>query len=61
LEDPRSLIKQVNARYPREQFAPRFIQAMRREAREHPNSRTAVLWKLGMRVPIALNPVDAFG
>jgi hypothetical protein len=59
-EVPRSLIKQINAAHPRNQFAQNFIDAMRTEAHEHPDSRTAVLWKLGMRIPIRLNPVDAY-
>ena len=56
---PRTLIRQVNMRHPRKGFTGAFTQAMRREAHEHPDSRTAVLWKLGLRVLIALNAVNA--
>jgi hypothetical protein len=31
---------------------------MRREAAERPNSRAALLWRLGMRLPISHNPLD---
>jgi hypothetical protein len=58
---PRLLIRQVVAEYPREQFASRFIEVLRCEAREHPDSRTAVLWKLGARAAIALNPINSIG
>jgi hypothetical protein len=54
---PRALLHQLDMRYPRDGFAHLFTAAMRREARECPDSRTAVLWKLGMQVPIALNPI----
>lgn len=57
---PRWLIKQVVERYPRGQFTTRFIEAMRREAHDHPNSRTAVFWKLGVQLPIKLNPIETF-
>jgi hypothetical protein len=54
---PRGLLHQLNMQYPRDGFAHLLTAAMRREARERPNSRAAVLWRLGMRIPIALNPV----
>jgi hypothetical protein len=54
---PRALLRQLNMRHPRDGFARVLTAAMRREARERPDSRTAVLWKLGMQTPIALNPV----
>lgn len=56
---PRPLIHQVIAQYPREQFAAKFIEVLRCEAHEHPDSRTAVLWKLGARAAIALNPINS--
>jgi hypothetical protein len=58
---PRSLIRQVNIQQPRDGFTGAFVEAMCREAGEHPDSRTAVLWKLGLRIPIALNPINALG
>lgn len=56
----RSLIKQVDTRYPRGQFTTKFIEVMRREAHDYPDSRTAVLWKLGMQLLIRINPIEAF-
>jgi cyanamide hydratase family protein with HD domain len=58
---PRPLIQRVIAQYPREDFAPRLIEVLRREAHEHPDSRTAVLWRLGARAAIALNPINSLG
>lgn len=58
---PRPLIQQVIAQYPREHFAPKLIEILRREAHERPDSRTAVLWKLGARAAIALNPINSLG
>jgi hypothetical protein len=43
---------------PREGFAVQFGQYMRREASERPRSRAALLWRLGMKLPLSHNPLD---
>jgi hypothetical protein len=50
--------RSVLSAHPRAGFGVHFGQAMRREASEHPRSRAAVLWKLGMPMAITLNPLD---
>ncbi|WP_320671958.1 HD domain-containing protein [Patulibacter defluvii] len=50
----------VLRRHPRGDFALRFADAMRREAVERPGSRAAVLWRSGMRIAIAANPLDRY-
>jgi pimeloyl-ACP methyl ester carboxylesterase len=49
---------EVLRRHPRDGFRPAFAACMRREARLRPRSRAAVSWRLGMRVPMALNPLE---
>jgi cyanamide hydratase family protein with HD domain len=58
---PRSLIAQINQRLPRREFKTTFAAAMRREAADHPDSRTAVLCKLGLQLAIASNPLETIG
>ncbi len=53
---PRSLIREVHTRHPRTKFVTTFSRALSREARERPDSRIGVLWRTGMRIPMALNP-----
>lgn len=53
---PVHLLRHVNAIHPRAKFVSTFSRALRREAHERPDSRIAVLWKTGMRLPITLNP-----
>jgi hypothetical protein len=55
---PRQTIREVLARYPRDGFAACFATSMRSEATERPNSRAALLWRLGMRLPLNHNPLD---
>ncbi|MEV5963106.1 HD domain-containing protein [Kribbella sp. NPDC051952] len=55
---PRQTIREVVTRYPRTDFPTCFATAMRREASERPNSRAAILWRLGMRLPLNHNPLD---
>ncbi|GAB2660074.1 HD domain-containing protein [Nocardia goodfellowii] len=57
-EVPRAALVEVIRAHPRDGFVPLFLDAMRREARERPDSRAAVLWKQGMRLPVSLNPLD---
>ncbi|MQY20531.1 HD domain-containing protein [Nocardia macrotermitis] len=54
---PKPVLHQVNTRHPRGHFSTELSRALSREARERPDSRIAVLWKIGMRLPIVLNPV----
>ncbi|WP_026343657.1 HD domain-containing protein [Nocardia sp. BMG111209] len=56
-EIPEHVLHQVNTRHPRTRFTSELSRTLRREARERPDSRIAVLWKIGMRFPIILNPV----
>ncbi|WP_067679014.1 HD domain-containing protein [Nocardia miyunensis] len=58
-ELPRHQLRQVNNLHPRTKFAPTLSRTLSREARERPDSRIAVLWKIGMRIPLTLNPVAA--
>ncbi|MEU4292049.1 HD domain-containing protein [Kribbella sp. NPDC026596] len=58
---PRDVIRSTVARYPRNGFPACFATAMRREAAERPNSRAALLWRLGMRLPMNHNPLDRNG
>ena len=55
---PRQTIREVVGRYPRHGFPACFATSMRRETAERPNSRAAVLWRLGMRLPMDHNPLD---
>ncbi|MFI7065062.1 HD domain-containing protein [Kribbella sp. NPDC050124] len=55
---PRHAIREVVAKHPRDGFPTCFATLMRREAAERPNSRAALLWHLGMRLPLNHNPVD---
>ncbi|MFD4352465.1 hypothetical protein ACFWPX_07890 [Nocardia sp. NPDC058518] len=48
----------IDARHSRNGFAAEFTAAMRHEARVRPRSTAATLWYSGMRVAIALNPLD---
>ena len=56
-EIPRHLIREIHIRHPRTEFVPTFARALAREARERPDSRIAVLWRTGMRIPMTLNPI----
>ncbi len=55
---PRQTIREVVAKYPRDGFPACVADLMRREAAERPNSRAALLWRLGMRLPVTHNPLD---
>lgn len=55
--DPRQ-IAAIHARHSRDGFGSEFAAAMRREARVRPRSTAATLWYSGMRMAIALNPLD---
>ncbi|MBB5912214.1 hypothetical protein BJY24_001081 [Nocardia transvalensis] len=55
---PRETLEQILRRYPRTEFPGVFLSAMRREARERPDSRAAVMWKQGMRFPVQTNPLN---
>ncbi|RYH71218.1 MAG: HD domain-containing protein [Alcaligenaceae bacterium] len=55
--DP-SFIRDVIQEHPRDQFSREFGTLMRYERRVRPRSAAATLWKSGMRIPIALNPLD---
>lgn len=44
--------------HPRDGFPAQFAQLMRHEASERPCSRAALLWRLGMRLPLGHNPLD---
>ncbi|GAB3275457.1 HD domain-containing protein [Actinocorallia lasiicapitis] len=57
-ELPSHLLHHVNTLHPRTKFASTFSRALGREARERPDSRIAVLWKTGMRIPVTLNPAS---
>ena len=53
---PRSLLREVHTRHPRAAFPSTLSRALAHEARKRPDSRIAVLWHTGIRIPIALNP-----
>lgn len=55
--DP-AVLQYVERTHPRTGFKSEFAAAMRMEARLRPNSTAATLWKCGMRVALALNPLD---
>ncbi len=57
-ELPRQTIREVVAKHPRDGFPSCFATAMRRESAERPDSRAALLWRLGMRLPLNHNPLD---
>ncbi|MBB4685744.1 HD domain-containing protein [Amycolatopsis jiangsuensis] len=57
-ELPRAAIERVVARHPRDGFTACFLDLMRTEAAQRPHSRAAVLWRLGMRLPASVNPLD---
>lgn len=57
-ELPRQTIRDVVAKHPRDGFPDCFATLMRRESAERPNSRAALLWRLGMRLPLHHNPLD---
>jgi hypothetical protein len=51
-------IQAVLFEHPRDGFVKQFGDAMRREAAQRPRSRAALLWRLGMRLPMTHNPLD---
>lgn len=55
---PRQAIREVVGKHPRDGFPACFGVLMRREAAERPDSRAAVLWRLGLRLPLNHNPLD---
>ncbi|MGK8468848.1 HD domain-containing protein [Nocardia cyriacigeorgica] len=55
---PRPLLADIVRMHPRDGFTGAFLSAMRREARDRPDSRAAVMWKLGMRLPVSMNPLN---
>ena len=55
---PASVVAGVLHRHPRTGFSVEFAAVMRTEARLRPRSRAATLWRVGMRLPMALNPLD---
>jgi hypothetical protein len=55
---PRQAIREVVAKHPRDGFPTCFATLMRRESTERPHSRAALLWRLGMRLPLQHNPLD---
>lgn len=55
---PRRTIREVVTKHPRDGFPTCFATLMRRESAERPDSRAAVLWRLGMRLPLHHNPLD---
>jgi len=55
---PSAAVRAVAAKHPRDGFPSAFARLMRREAGERPTSRAAVLWRLGMRLPLSHNPLD---
>ncbi|TLF75412.1 cyanamide hydratase [Nocardia cyriacigeorgica] len=57
---PRSLLTEILRAHPRDGFTDVFLAAMRQEARERPDSRAAVMWKQGMRIPVAMNPLNRY-
>lgn len=56
-ELPKHLLHHVNTLHPRARFASTLSGTLSQEARERPDSRIAVLWKIGMRLPMTVNPV----
>ncbi|MGY0498558.1 HD domain-containing protein [Nocardia sp. FBN12] len=55
--DP-GLLAEIHARHGRNGFGGEFAAAMRQEARIRPRSTAATLWRSGMPIAIALNPLD---
>ena len=53
-----AFLDDVEFRFPRSSFATEFTTAMRIEAQLRPRSTAAALWKSGMKLAIALNPLD---
>ncbi|WP_338888856.1 HD domain-containing protein [Rhodococcus sovatensis] len=53
-----ALLSDIESRFPRIGFADEFKTAMRAEAQLRPRSTAAALWRSGMRLAIALNPLD---
>jgi HD superfamily phosphodiesterase len=47
--------------HPRDRFAAEFGRLMLREKSERPRSRAALLWRLGMKLPLTHNPLDRGG
>ncbi|MFC6010768.1 HD domain-containing protein [Nocardia lasii] len=48
----------VHARHPRAGFRGEFADAMRHETRVRPHSTAATLWRTGMPLALAVNPLD---
>lgn len=51
-------IRAVLSEQPRDGFVTNFSDAMRHEAVRRPQSRAALMWRLGMRLPLMHNPLD---
>ncbi|WP_100522833.1 HD domain-containing protein [Mycobacteroides abscessus] len=56
---PSSYTRLVAGRHPRTGFARAFSDAMKYESLQRKASRAAVLWKVGMAIPINTNPLDS--
>lgn len=53
---PSQFKQQILEKYPRENFNRTFIELIKTESKNHPNSRTAFLKQLGLPLMIHLNP-----
>lgn len=56
---PSTYTRLVARRHPRTGFARAFSDAMKYESLQRRASRAAVLWKVGMAIPINTNPLDS--
>lgn len=57
-EIPVEARRAVLEKYPRQGFAAEFGRLMLREKSERSRSRAALLWRLGMKLPLTHNPLD---
>jgi hypothetical protein len=55
---PAQARRAVVTAYPRDGFPVLFAQLIQREARERPRSHVALMWRLGMALPLRHNPLD---
>lgn len=56
---PSTYTRLVATRHPRDGFATAFGEAMKHESKLRRSSRAAMMWKLGLAIPMRANPLDA--
>lgn len=57
---PRGIVHEAIRAWPRDGFGQQLAEAVSRQARVHPESRAAFLWRLGFAGLVTKNPLDSY-